>query len=190
MTDTPMAPDYEQRIRSLLEGPVAELMANGYTAVRLLLAEVDRLRGELSDATGRVDFLERNTLPDLNRQIEHHKDGKARWRKRAETAEARVAELTAAPVDEAADLAEGAVELEVMRREHPAPCRVPDSPDCICPLTPEQALRIERDRPESRTTHDCNLPLVRRLDCGHCPHEVCQDCDRCPHTCECATVAA
>ncbi|WP_406190219.1 hypothetical protein OH791_33765 [Streptomyces anulatus] len=102
----------------------------------------------------------------------------------------RIAELTAAPVDEAAELAEGAAELEAMRREHPAPCRVPDSPDCTCPLTPEQALRIERDRPETRTTHDCTLPLVRRLDCGHCPHEVCEDCDRCPHTCECAEVAS
>ncbi|MFJ9985313.1 hypothetical protein ACIQUD_14995 [Streptomyces globisporus] len=97
----------------------------------------------------------------------------------------RVAELTDAPVDEAAEMAEADAELEAMRREHPAPCRVPDSPDCTCPLTAEQALRIERDRPETRTTHDCNLPLTRRLDCGHCPHEVCQDCDRCPHTCEC-----
>ncbi|MCX4606776.1 hypothetical protein OG402_40845 [Streptomyces anulatus] len=103
---------------------------------------------------------------------------------------ARITELTAAPVDEAAELAEGAAELEAMRREHPAPCRVPDSPDCTCPVTPDQALRIDRDRPESRTTHDCTLPLVRRLDCGHCPHEVCQDCDRCPHTCECASPEA
>ncbi|MEU2143575.1 hypothetical protein ABZ741_04590 [Streptomyces globisporus] len=53
-------------------------------------------------------------------------------------------------------------------------------------LSPEQALRIEHQRPETNTAHDCNLPLVRRLDCGHCPHEVCQDCGRCPHTCRCA----
>lgn len=52
-------------------------------------------------------------------------------------------------------------------------------------LSPEQARWIEHQRPETSTAHDCNLPLVRRLDCGHCPHEVCQDCDRCPHTCEC-----
>lgn len=70
---------------------------------------------------------------------------------------------------------------------HPAPCRVPKSPDCTCPVTPEQARRIERDRPETATSHDCNIPLTRRLDCGHCPHEVCQDCDRCPHTCHCAS---
>ncbi|WP_143673798.1 hypothetical protein [Streptomyces sp. or20] len=189
MTDTPMTPERERMIRiwheelHRLTDPTA--VARRET-LGDLLAEVDRLRGELPDATGQVDFLERNTLPDLHRQIEHHKGGKARWRKRAETAEARVAELTDAPVDEAAELAEGAAELEAMRRKHPAPCRVPDSPDCTCPLTPEQALRIERDRPETRTTHDCTLPLTRRLDCGHCPHEVCQDCDRCPHTCECA----
>ena len=63
-----------------------------------------------------------------------------------------------------------------------------DEDDGVPPLgvSPEQALRIERDRPETRTTHDCTLPLVRRLDCGHCPHEVCEDCDRCPHTCRCA----
>ncbi|MFE3583749.1 coiled-coil domain-containing protein [Streptomyces vinaceus] len=35
-------------------------------------------------------------LDDLHRQIEHHRVGKARWRARAEKAEARVAELEAA----------------------------------------------------------------------------------------------
>ncbi|MCX4605478.1 hypothetical protein OG402_33975 [Streptomyces anulatus] len=197
MTDTPMTPDRdpsrrEELLFMLLHGGARdETIAQRVVDLALaearaeMKAEVDRLREALSDATDQVGFLERNTLPDLHRQIEHHKAGKARWRKRAETAEARVAELMGTPVDEAAELAEGAAELEAMRREHPAPCRVPDSPDCACPVTPEQALRIERDRPETRTTHDCTLPLVRRLDCGHCPHEVCQDCDRCPHTCEC-----
>ncbi|MGA4941737.1 hypothetical protein [Streptomyces cinereoruber] len=46
--------------------------------------------------------------------------------------------------------------------------------------------RIEADRPETAITHRCGIPLVRRLDCGHCPHEICEDCDRCPHTCRCA----
>lgn len=73
---------------------------------------------------------------------------------------------------------------------HPAPCRVPKSPNCTCPVTSEQARRIERDRPETATSHDCTIPLTRRLDCGHCPHEVCQDCDRCPHTCRCASLGA
>ncbi|MFJ6487090.1 hypothetical protein [Streptomyces californicus] len=126
-------------------------------------AEVDRLREELSDAraepaeTVRVmnalrrprdtaearareleeqeRSLERSTLPDLHRQVEHHKVGKARWRKRAETAEARVAELKGTPVSEAVEMAEAEAELEAMRRKHPAPCRVPDSPDCTCPST-------------------------------------------------------
>ncbi|MGW0780404.1 hypothetical protein [Streptomyces sp. NPDC002913] len=79
---------------------------------------------------------------------------------------------------------------EAVHPPHPAPCRVPASPDCTCPVTPEQARRIERDRPETATSHDCNLPLTRRLDCGHCPHEVCQDCDRCPHACRCASPEA
>ncbi|WP_097930871.1 MULTISPECIES: hypothetical protein [unclassified Streptomyces] len=116
---------------------------------------------------------------------DRHKAKVAELRADNKALRARIAELTAAPVDEAAEMAEAEAELEAMRREHPDPCRVPASPDCTCPLTPEQALRIERDRPESRTTHDCRIPLVRRFGCGHCPHEVCQDCDRCPHTCEC-----
>ncbi|MEU0354956.1 hypothetical protein [Streptomyces cyaneofuscatus] len=109
MTDTPMTPEYERQIRS----HVAE-MSNyslGNLFARDLLAEVDRLRKALSEAASQVaeledevgkasahtHFLERNTLPDLNRQIEHHEDGKARWRKRAEKAEARVADLEARP---------------------------------------------------------------------------------------------
>lgn len=47
--------------------------------------------------------------------------------------QARIAELEEQPVDEAAELAEGQAGLEDIRREHPAPCRVPDSPDCTCP---------------------------------------------------------
>jgi hypothetical protein len=39
-------------------------------------------------------------------------------------------------------------------------------------------------------THMCGIPLTRRLDCGHCPHEVCQDCDRCPCSCCCSARAA
>jgi hypothetical protein len=31
----------------------------------------------------------------------------------------------------------------------------------------------------------CGMPLTRRLECGHCPHEVCEDCDRCPCSCRC-----
>ncbi|OXS35437.1 hypothetical protein [Streptomyces sp. XY006] len=48
---------------------------------------------ELRTKVEELDFLHRTTLPELRREVEHHKDGKARWRKRAEAAEARVAEL-------------------------------------------------------------------------------------------------
>ncbi|MBD3550823.1 hypothetical protein [Streptomyces sp. SP18CM02] len=173
MTDTPMTPDRdpsrrEELLFMLLHGGARDA-AIAQRVVDLALAEaraeqkaeVDRLRGELSDATAEMAenaramnairrhrdtaenrvreleeqerFLERSTLPDLHRQIEHHKDGKARWRKRAETAEARVAELTITPANEVVEMAEAEAELEAMRREHPAPCRVPDSPDCTCP---------------------------------------------------------
>ncbi|MGA5035155.1 hypothetical protein ACPB8P_31995 [Streptomyces cellulosae] len=73
--------------------------------VPALLSELFTVRAELRVARGRVaeletaadqlSFIERNTLTELHRRIEHHMDGKARWRKRAEAAEARVAELAA-----------------------------------------------------------------------------------------------
>ncbi|WP_228994355.1 hypothetical protein [Streptomyces sp. DH8] len=215
MTDTPMTPDvvaiqqaatraihalkspapdgsrhYQSGWGDGLEAAIDAARDGVEGAARILLAEVDRLRKALSDATGQVAELE----DDLGKAAA---EAAALRQRLHEAAMARVwtnedgkkfvfaDDLKkpllgkTAPVDEAAELAEGAAELEAMRR-------VPDSPDCTWPLTPEQALRLERDRPETRTTHDCTLPLVRRLDCGHCPHEVCQDCDRCPHTCECA----
>ncbi|MFG2540619.1 hypothetical protein ACGFU4_35815 [Streptomyces sp. NPDC048511] len=93
MTDTPMTPGREQEIRTL---DLLELMSDrsapvisGHLAV--LLAEVDRLRGDVDE----LRHIHVNTLPRLLHEIQHHKDGKARWRARAETAEARVAELEA-----------------------------------------------------------------------------------------------
>lgn len=35
--------------------------------------------------------------------------------------------------------------------------------------------------------HRCTLPPTRLLPCGCCPHQVCEDCERCVHTCECGT---
>ncbi|MFD5856132.1 hypothetical protein [Streptomyces chartreusis] len=35
--------------------------------------------------------------------------------------------------------------------------------------------------------HRCTLPPTRRLACGCCPHQVCEDCERCAHTCKCGT---
>jgi len=64
-----------------------------------LLAEVDRLRAESRE----LDDLRRLVLPQLRREIEHHKDGKARWRARAEAAEALTAIQPAHVLREAAD---------------------------------------------------------------------------------------
>ncbi|MFF6931545.1 hypothetical protein [Streptomyces californicus] len=134
MTDTSMTPDaalarlrqYGERTSTWSTATYNDGTEKALHQIAVsLAAEVDRLRGELSDATAELAenaramnglrrhrdaaenrvreleeeerFLERSTLPDLRRQVEHHKDGKARWRKRAETAETRVAELEARP---------------------------------------------------------------------------------------------
>jgi len=77
---------------AVLEEDVPALLAE-LNAVR---AERDQARRQLDARTEDIAFLERNTLPELRRTVEHHKDGKERWRERAEKAEARVAELEAA----------------------------------------------------------------------------------------------
>ncbi|MFF8696303.1 hypothetical protein ACF08W_29230 [Streptomyces sp. NPDC015144] len=41
---------------------------------------------------------------------------------------------------------------------------------------------------EDDAAHRCNLPPTRRLPCGCCPHELCEDCERCGHTCTCSRV--
>ncbi|MFJ7525150.1 hypothetical protein ACIQ1S_09505 [Streptomyces griseus] len=71
---------------------------------------------------------------------DRHKAKVAELRADNKALRARIAELTAAPADEAAELTEAEAELEAMRREHPAPCRVPDSPDCTCPAEPSLPL--------------------------------------------------
>lgn len=117
MTGTPMTPDRLAEYRALVARTTdAGALVASPGVLRELLAEVDRLRKALSDACDQVAELE----SDLGGTS-------------AENAQlrTRVAGLTAAPVDEAAEMAE--VELEAMRRDHPAPCRVPDSPDCTCP---------------------------------------------------------
>ena len=55
--------------------------------VSALLAENERLRGELADRMEDIAFTDRNTLPELRRTIQRHVDGKKRWRDRAEKAE-------------------------------------------------------------------------------------------------------
>ncbi|MGC4925560.1 hypothetical protein [Streptomyces sp. DT117] len=137
-----------------------QFVASARRSVPELLAEVDRLRARVAELEEQERFQERNTLPDLHRQIEHHKGGKARWRRRAETAEARVAELTDAPVDEAAEMAEAAPELEVMRSEHPAPCRVPDSPDCTCPDKLPVLIGADWDGPIARCSFGAHMAAL------------------------------
>ena len=110
-----MTPDREQEIGSLdlleLMPETSAPIISGHLAA--MQAEIARLRKALSDAADQVaerdddlgkasahtHFLEHTTLPELRREIERHRDGKARWRRRAEKAEARVAELEAALAD-------------------------------------------------------------------------------------------
>ncbi|MFB7917065.1 hypothetical protein [Streptomyces sp. NPDC056061] len=49
-------------------------------------------------------------------------------------------------------------------------------------LSAEQEA-IERDHPATALIHGYGNSPARRLACGHRLHEVCQRCDRCPHTC-------
>lgn len=73
-----------------------------------------------------------------------------------------------AATDEAAELRSRVAELEAQLAESGRP--------------------VDEDPIAYTLTHDCGIPLNRRLECGHCPHEVCQDCDRCPCSCDCAKV--
>lgn len=52
-----------------------------------------------------------------------------------------------------------------------------------------KALLSKREEAEAaaEATHRCTLPPNRFLPCGCCPHQVCEDCERCAHTCECGT---
>jgi hypothetical protein len=91
--------------------------------VPALLAEVERLKAELAQAREDAAFLERNTLPELRRTVEHHQAGKQRWRGRAQKAEARVAELEAErhTTNEALDDA-----VQALRESHAAPTTTPE----------------------------------------------------------------
>jgi hypothetical protein len=39
---------------------------------------------------------------------------------------------------------------------------------------------------EEDAAHHCTLPPSRRLPCGCCPHDICEDCERCGHKCKCS----
>ncbi|MGC5534243.1 hypothetical protein [Streptomyces sp. SR-10] len=103
-----------------LDAAIEAAQASVKEPVNALMAEVKRLRAALSDAASQVAELE----SDLGGTS-------------AENAQlrARVAELTAAPVDEAVEMTEAEVELEAMRREHPAPCEeFRQDGECSCPV--------------------------------------------------------
>lgn len=176
MTDSPLTPDREQEIRTLdllelMSDRVAPLISGHLAA---LLAEVDRLRAELGENEGVMRALRRL------RDTAEKETGQLRTRV------AQLEALKPAPIQTCRACGAG--------YNYGQPCSVCEFKRRVAAemdtppreLTPEQARWIEQRRPETNTAHACNLPLTRRLDCGHCPHEVCQDCDRCPHTCRCA----
>lgn len=88
----------------------------------VLLAEVDRLRARvavLESATGTARAMHRR-----HRDSEHCQYDDMTWPCPSVTA--------LSDPSEDAELAEGQAGLVAMRAQHPAPCRVPDSPSCSC----------------------------------------------------------
>jgi hypothetical protein len=119
----------------------AEFIAHAREDVPALLAELAAVRAERDEAQRKLDartedvaFLERATLPDLHRQIQHHQDGKKRWRDRAEKAEAEVTRMTLAEPElcswcghvEAAHSKDGSIDCNASGAEvaqmHQCPC--------------------------------------------------------------------
>ncbi|MFD8806256.1 hypothetical protein [Streptomyces sp. NPDC059597] len=158
----PMTPEREAEIRSLdllsMVNDRAAPVISGYLAA--LLREVDRLRArvaELERWTDDLDFLERITLPGLRREVQHHKDSKQRWRKRAETAEARLAELEAERHSTNEALSDAA-----------------------------EALREQRDRIAELEAQLKPKPKNDPSACGACgspPKDWCPDCAACQQGC-------
>ncbi|MGW6796401.1 hypothetical protein [Streptomyces chartreusis] len=52
-----------------------------------------------------------------------------------------------------------------------------------------KALARAQTAVAEENAHHCTLPPTRRLWCGCCPHQICEDCERCAHTCKCGTPA-
>ncbi|WP_328632077.1 hypothetical protein [Streptomyces sp. NBC_00356] len=73
-----------------------EFTQNAREDVLAVAAELAAVRAERDEAQARVDEVERRyifNIADLRREVDHHKAGKERWRKRAREAEAMVYEL-------------------------------------------------------------------------------------------------
>lgn len=108
---------------SVLEEDVPELLAE-LAAVR---KERDEAKAALERRTEDLAFLERATLPELRRTIQHHEDGKKRWRDRAEMAEPERDALKQR-VDAVLDLCDRE-QRNAMRWENPIPV-----PDWVAPV--------------------------------------------------------
>jgi hypothetical protein len=85
------------QIISHFHDPDGQFTAHARQDVPALLAEVERLKAELARSREDAAFMERNTLPELRRTVEHHQAGEQRWRERAEKAEARPSRFHATP---------------------------------------------------------------------------------------------
>ncbi|THA22746.1 hypothetical protein E6R18_32895 [Streptomyces sp. A1277] len=100
----------------------------GEKALPGALAEMNRLRARVAELEGRP--IEAHVLRQAAAQVEDdYPEAAASLYKAANGAEHAAARRPW----QAADLAEGQAQLDAMRADHPAPCRVPDSPDCTCP---------------------------------------------------------
>jgi hypothetical protein len=124
-------PDCESCRRDYLECLYEEA---GWGPTAALLAEVERLKAALASAREDAAFLERNTLPELRRTVEHHQAGKKRWRDRAEKAEARLSSVL--------DICDRE-QRNAMRWENPIP--VPGW------VTPVQRAALGDDKPVTPT---------------------------------------
>ncbi|MGW2721346.1 hypothetical protein [Streptomyces sp. NPDC001492] len=96
------------------------LTLNAREDIRALLAELSAVRAERDEAREALAFLERATLPELRRTVQHHIDGKQRWRERAESAEARISAVL--------DICDRE-QRNAMRWENPIPV-----PDWVAPV--------------------------------------------------------
>lgn len=172
MTDTSLTPAREQEIRTMdlleLMSDRAAPVISGHLAA--LLAEVDRLRAALSDAADQVVErdnelggvhvelagrpAEAHVLRQAAAQVEDdHPEAAATLYKAANVAEHAAAQRPW----QATRLAENLAGLDAMRADHPAPCRVPDSPDCTCPAEC-QDCGAPKPVTGSRTWHRIGCP--------------------------------
>jgi chromosome segregation ATPase len=78
---------YDEKLAAAITKAGVPLSADLVAPEAELRAEVERLRTELDAHKEHLAFLERSTLPELRRTIQHHEDGKKRWRDRAVKAE-------------------------------------------------------------------------------------------------------